>query len=505
MITQLQPVNRETLPSYLSRLAATKGVTGSDFVGDLGASMKRFLAQEPDALSALAHWGGLSDDQLHDLVSWTGRPIGDVRTLFRGEVFVSRALRNPVMRGCPECLRSDAESCAADPLTALVYRGDWQLREVSMCMTHQRPLIGLWNVHQLAARNDMTTQFSTILNDVCSGKLDPPRESISPYDLWLDRRLEDGTDPTALAGYPLYAATTFCRLLGGELLRLRERVEDDPARNLRAAQAAGFEVASEGTDAITGAFDRLAAAATGHLEEPPKAFGLLYRAFRYDYATEAAFDGFRSLLRQTILAGWPIAAGEDVLGESLPQRRLHSVLTAGEAFTIDPRRLRPLLIENGVITPTDPRPDSRTVFEADRHETLLRTLSALVTDRTMKAAIGATDAELNSLETEGVLAPRSKLAKSKLRWLVADGEALVAAIASHATHEAGTDNWETIQKAKTNSGVSVAKIIERILTGQIRVHSNAGNVSYHGFKVCRADFHVLDVPARSAKNFDRGR
>lgn len=43
---------------------------------------------------------GVYPQQLGEMLSWTGVQAGNVRMQFRGEIFVSRALRNPVMRGC---------------------------------------------------------------------------------------------------------------------------------------------------------------------------------------------------------------------------------------------------------------------------------------------------------------------------------------------------------------------------------------------------------------------
>ncbi|WP_299847642.1 hypothetical protein [uncultured Paracoccus sp.] len=48
--------------------------------------------------------------------------------------------------------------------------------------------------------------------------------------------------------------------------------------------------------------------------------------------------------------------------------------------------------------------------------------------------------------------------------------------------------WESIQLAKTRSGVSVGRIIAAIRAGEIRVRMRQGNRDYHGFEVCRADF-----------------
>jgi hypothetical protein len=63
------PVHRETLPSFLSRLAAVNGVGAADFAVDLGFSIKRFLNLEEDAVQALAAAGGLDAAAVADLLS----------------------------------------------------------------------------------------------------------------------------------------------------------------------------------------------------------------------------------------------------------------------------------------------------------------------------------------------------------------------------------------------------------------------------------------------------
>lgn len=49
-----RPAPRETLPSFLSRLAAVKGVGAQEFACDLGASFKRVLSLDEEALSGLS-------------------------------------------------------------------------------------------------------------------------------------------------------------------------------------------------------------------------------------------------------------------------------------------------------------------------------------------------------------------------------------------------------------------------------------------------------------------
>lgn len=97
----------------------------AEFAQNMGVSVRRFLDGDGNALGGLVTWGGLTVSQLATLQSWSGEPVGEVRMLFRGEIFVSRALRNPTLRGCPVCLREDASAHTGDPAQAMAIRGDW--------------------------------------------------------------------------------------------------------------------------------------------------------------------------------------------------------------------------------------------------------------------------------------------------------------------------------------------------------------------------------------------
>lgn len=272
-ITNPSPASRETVYSYLSRLAATWRTDVANLAHDMGASFKKFTEQDPAAFEALAEWAGLDSRQLNEMLSWTGVRTGNVRMDFRGEMFVTRALRNPVMRGCPVCLREDAAGHAGSELTAMAMRGDWQMREAVICVRHRHPLLPLWKADRPRDRHDVGARLSEILGDILSGALDGPEMPPTSYDLWLDGRLEDGRDDSWFKGQPLFAATTFCRLLGQALLR-----EEKPGEGGQhgAVHAAGFDVARRGETDIRQALDRLAASASGPLDEPGKAFGPMY-------------------------------------------------------------------------------------------------------------------------------------------------------------------------------------------------------------------------------------
>jgi hypothetical protein len=209
----------------------------------------------------------LSDLQLEALealISWTGKGVGSVRMAFRGEVFVSRALRNPKIRGCPVCMRNDAEAHGGAPDEVMAMPGDWQLREVSICVQHSHPLVPLWEMGPPSHRYNISERLEEIRTDILTGRLDQPEVTPSDYDLWLDARLADGHDDTWLAAHALYAAKAFIRLFGVELFRLDEPKQCDAASRIRAAQGKAFEIVRQGDSALTD----LASLATGAADEP---------------------------------------------------------------------------------------------------------------------------------------------------------------------------------------------------------------------------------------------
>lgn len=484
-----EPANRETLYSYLSRLAATWRTDVADFAYDIGAPFRRLIEQDQNALDALADWTGLTARQMDEMLSWTGVRAGNVRMRFRGETFVSRALRNPVVRGCPVCLREDASQHDGPSTAAMVMRGDWQSREVNLCVRHSQPLIPLWKSEDPRERNDIGKRLAEIEEDIMSGRLDQEEAPPSEYDLWLDGRLQDGRDSTWLKGQPLFAATTFVRLLGQALL---QSDEINHSQTVGAAHAIGFDIARHGETAIHKALGRMALAATGHLDEPNKAFGAMYPALSKDYLEEDGFDQFRRVLRECILDHWPVAPGGVILGEVVTERRLHSVVTAAREIGVGAEVVEHHLIDAGAILESDERPRSRKTFEAKPYAHLLAEIPNLVGSLTLRRAMGATRHEFETLVKEGVLVARPRMAKIRHPWNLADGVALVDELRDKAgSVVANTGDWETLLLARHRTSVSLAILIASIRDDRLKAAQIEGVSGFHGIVVSKFDVDSL--------------
>lgn len=415
---------------------------------------------------------------------------------------MSRALVNPVMRGCPVCLREDASRRPGKETAAMVIRGDWQMREASVCVRHRHPLVPLWEAARRRDRFDIAARLDEIKDDIMAGSLDKPTVAPSAYDLWLDRRLSGAVDESWLGAHSLYAVTTFCGLLGQAILK------DEPSVDVGTAgrfHAAGFDAASESPTALRTALDRIAARTIGHLDEPLKAFGYLYSRMSETYVKDKAFDPFRHLLRDCIIDHWPVAGGEIVLGEALPERKFHSLTSAAQETGVGEKVLEHFLVEVGALSVDDPRPTKRRLFDARKYAGLLAEIPTLVGPIAMRNAIGATLPELKALEESGLLIPRTRVAKVKNPWRISDGLAFLAELQTGAQKVLETDDdWETLLLARRRRYIDLGTLVQSIRDGMLVHGQRQGIDGFHGIVVRKRDVDVMVAETRSEQRLITG-
>ena len=190
----------------------------------------------------------------------------------RGETVVSRSVTNSTVRGCPRCLAEDIAQAVAYPADAMAMRGDWQLRDVHLCLRHGHPLVALWTRNRRSERFDHAARLGEIAADLRAGAFDAPPEPVTGYDTWVDARLESGPDESWLGSLPVDVAAKACRRLGEALATWclsGPRGEATPPRAL------GHAVLREGPSAFQQTLHDLAAAASGPNDAWRKAFGSL--------------------------------------------------------------------------------------------------------------------------------------------------------------------------------------------------------------------------------------
>lgn len=274
------------------------------------------------------------------------------------------------------------------------------------------------------------------------------------------------------------------------LLRKQGEALDD-----RRAKARGFAFVSQGPDGIRAALDILMRSQDGGHIVTQGELGPLFRHLRSIYLDDDAFAGFRGILRDYFLEIWPLAPGDDLLGQAVTERRLHSLTSASKETGIGPAVLDDFLTEAGAFAPSDARADARKTFDAKAWQHILDEIPTLVGPIALRKAFGATLAELNGLKADGVLVPRTNVTTIKSPWRIADGQALLEELEAYAQPVAPEEpGWETIQLVHKRLDLPVGEIIAAIRTGALRLGQRPDVFGYHGLMV-----EITEVAAFKAK------
>ncbi len=471
------PVPRETAFSYMSRLAAANKVDFRDFGVELGIPFQRILDGEQDTIRLLAVLGGAHHECLQH---WSGTKLEGRRHELCGEIYPAKTIRSPEIRGCPICLKQDASASERSPENSMAVRGHWLVPHVTICLAHAHPLVPLWRETRPFARYNTVAQFQPIAPAIIAGEFDRDIRELTDFDEWLEDRLVDGPENGWLDLHPLHAASTFCFLLGSARMRHETTAPSDVHPEDRwALLQMGYEVAQHGPKSITTALQRLQDLPGDPHQGPKAIYPVLYDRLSRDYVDVPAYAPFRAILRDHLLETWPLNAGDDLLGEPVERRRLHSVRSASRETGIDPRRMRKMLEGAGMLN--DDRPDAWAVFDADAAASLLDSLTTLLPAKSFAEGLCMSRSQFDRLAEDGVLAPKLTDATTKNIWDPREGQAFIDSLLAGAEPlRQAQHGWEHISKSAARLKIRPGDIVKAIHKGRIR---RVGNHSdFDGYK-----------------------
>lgn len=470
------PRLREPAFAFHSRLAAAGGVSAVDFGQDVDLPFAQVVKGVPDALTQLEQLSGNGQGALS---SWTPVAIAGRRRSINGHQFPVRPLLTSEVRGCPACLREDIEGSSLSRHQAMTFQAHWLIHHVSLCLKHQCGLVPLWKDTAPTLRYDTAMQFREIADQIVSGEMDGGARAPTEFEIWFDQRLAgEPHEETWLDAHPLHAASVFCRLLGYALLSLHDlKPRDVTPKWEHLTYDAGFAVASRGEAEILAHLKQLNALAEPRLG-PKAVFPMLYDRLSREHRDDPDFSPYRDLMSRHLMDSWPLGPGDDLLGEPVGIRRLHSVRTASEETGIDMRRLRKMLQAANMIDPD--LPDTWATFDAEEAEDLLTSLVSFVSAKEFAEMHGISRSQFDLLVEDGLLKPALTDAQSKHIWDPRDGRGFIdglltgAEIIQQAQH-----GWTTVAKSAQRLKLRPAEIIQAIREG--RVQRVARNVQFHGY------------------------
>ena len=294
------------------------------------------------ALSRLAEVSGVP---LANLRANAAVRIGKRAYDLRGELVSAEFLANPFTVFCPACLAED------DQIGRRRGRWEWTLSVVRTCPHHSISLVrqaqAKWDdkFHELKRR---VPERGEELEEMVAKA---PRRSVSPLQDYVLDRLDGKPGPIWLDAQTLDQATRATELLGvllafGPQQKLPELSQDDWDHTGRV----GFECTAQGEDGIRSALQsqiRKFDYASG-TPGARKIFGCFYNALAHSKSLKEPGDIVR-ILRAVIVENIAFAAGEKVLGVTLPERLLHTVASLAKEQKLDARTLRSVLVAADVI------------------------------------------------------------------------------------------------------------------------------------------------------------
>lgn len=458
------PKRRETLASFISRVAASYYVDAATFAADRETSFLAVISGAATAIEALEAFGCPIHD---DVIAWSPSKegIGKAMRLLRGHKFPSRTIQLATMRGCPVCLRHDLEG-QENSTAAMAMRGHWLVPHVTLCLEHHTPLVVLWRESEPVPRFDSAPQLALLAPDIIAGNLTLAPRAATGFDKWLEARLEGYSDGTWLEQFPMHAACNYCLMLGTSLLRhITTAPSAVPDKDKWFVYDLGFQVARQGEEAIVEALQGLQNLPGGPHDGPKKVFPKMYDRLAYDTIDNPEYDDFRRILRTHMMETWPLGVGDELLGEPIVERRLHSVRSAAKATGIDQRRLRKILAAEGII-PEEGLPDAWQVFDAKFANTVLKAATSLITAKDFAECINASRSQFDLLVAGGVLAPRLSSmedAGTKAIWDPADGVRFLDTVFVGASPlRQAQHGWEHISKSAARLMVGPEVIIRAI-------------------------------------------
>lgn len=480
----------ETPTSFCSRLAMRNQCADArDFCLDMGIQFQKIIDGDPGALMVLAELGGV---EIEDLSRNAIRHVsGRHHFELRGQALRKSMLQRERLRVCPACIADDRTRWPSIKVAAPFGRVIWNLLPMRTCPVHGIALVDLG----FSGTRGEGQDFARVLLHTKARLEEPVRRKPSGLELYLAARLEGVLSTPMLDQLPFYAAAKLTEVIGAvELFGPRVRLRALNDAQWSEAGDVGFAITDAGRDGVCAFLDRQTERFWSRRtsDGPQALFGRLYEWLAHE-SKDKAYDGIRELAREHILANIPVAPGQEIFGQAVDRRRLHSLHSASQATAQHPNRLRKLLVAGGIISSMDEHiSDHRIVFPATPTvEDFLIAAADTMCPSQVCRYINAPPVQVEVLVREQLIVP-----------LVTPTDSLHAAFVRRhldeflnrllATVTQPPDGLHTIPSAAKRAGCSAANVVRLLLDGKLtRVGCRDGVEGYMSVAVDPAEVEMF--------------
>jgi len=231
------------------------------------------------------------------------------------------------------------------------------------------------------------------------------------------------------------------------------------------SSAVGFELCAQGEAGLLQSMGQLQQMMGRPEDGPKKIFGQLHECLTADPLQDDLIP-FRDILRRHIEATWPLGSGDELLGEPVLTRQLHSVLTAVRLTGRTASEIRSACSKAGLLSEAAAGlPDAWAVFDAGAAAPLLEDLTQALSDDAFCKALGLSEDLFDALQSSGLLHAARR--KDGL-WNPIEGQALLEHLLLGAeTIYVPMHGWSDIPAAARALNCSLAEIIAMIRDGRL--------------------------------------
>jgi len=496
----LAPHADETPASFLTRLAGLHGRETAPFCSDLGFDLRAVANGEPEAIERLADVSGASPDALA-ANAWR---LDDDAWRLRGERVLRTSRRRDRLYACPACLAEDVTGSALPPRAAAWGRVHWQLTHFRTCARHGLALVEIGAEANRERVHDFGGRIASALERIDEAVAAAPPREASPLEAYLDARLDgrQGLSPW-LDGLEFSVAATACEMLGAvtpdeRRSRLTEFSDDD----WRAAGARGFAIAVGGEPAILVWLDEMRRSyprKIGGKEELRGFYGKLYDWLNRA-AQDAAYDTVREIVRRDALEWLPLGPEDEVFGQPVGRRKLHSIYSASVEYGLHAGTVRKVLAARGLLSAGHEDQTPNLVhFDAEAADAVLATARDGVSLIEAREYLNADRVQTNLLHKHGFIKPAiaavSKTAGGRRGHVfrTEDLDDFLARLARGAVEvDAAPDGAVGIPRAAKLANCGAHEIVTLILDGRLAWVGRLRDVrGYSGVLVLAAEVKRL--------------
>lgn len=471
--------------SVTSRLAAHIGFEHNDIPGFLGTSMYGIGRCDDRVLEALA---ALNRCEVADLEEGALFHLGGSRRGLKNQVFNDDQFFHLRLRGCAACFLEDVLGLGRSVPIGPYLRTRWLLRTHRTCSRHGVELTEFVKVTHVKEFRDFSSLIRPFIPHFGEILATARKMPTPPLQEYVDNRLSGGPDETWFAGTPLYAVIWISDLLG--FAKIHDRVQglkklsDEERWDV---QSAGFMIGAAGPDAI----NELLATMDARFWDSKTSVGpgYLYRLL-YNWLDEwgvrdPGYAEIRSVIREHLLDVLPMGPDDLIFGQPVGTRRIHSIASLTRTSGLHWKRVRQLLVDNGLVGPEAVAlSDKRVLVPAEAGEAAVAPMDTAMHLSHIAGLLGASHKIVNALVRQGRI-PHSRGTIRRPVRVRADIEPVLALLSKAVTlAPTEREGLTCLTEAMARANASLDDVLPLLLDGKLkRVSSTSENVLFSNILV----------------------